>query len=172
MEKLNALIKNEMDKIKESEQKIKTLQNVIEMKKVHEKQSEIYKTLSETETSMFWHIHSLISVIESEEVIDDVKINQYIEITKHANQIIANGGYHHLVFEYGTILVETPCGSGFLHHYIGFENGKLYLSNVENEIDSIETIFNTIHKDVQEDERIREEWLKESSTPTLDGIFN
>ncbi|OSY02618.1 hypothetical protein [Bacillus mycoides] len=171
MKKLNVLIKNEMDKIKESEQKIKTLQNVIEMKEAHEKQSEIYRTLSENETSMFWHTHSLISVIESEEVIDDVKINQYIEITKHANQIIANGEYHHLVFEDGMILVETPCGSGFLHHYIGFENGKLYLSNVENEIDSVEAIFNTINNDVQNDEREREEWLKNPSKLTLKEIL-
>ncbi|MGE0990017.1 hypothetical protein [Bacillus sp. ISTL8] len=172
MEIKKEMLINAIKEMKDAERRVEILEKMIEIKKEIHVQKQNLRNLSEYEQDLWFGKLALIELIEDEHITNPHQMEKWLQIIETVCKFDADDTLefgHALSFEYDIMIISSWSKDCLIETRIGFRDGELLMNRYENKVDSIETILNTIHENLVNAQREREEKLKEPSTSTIDG---
>lgn len=166
--------------------------NAIRNMKNAEREANVFKRMVkiQNEINVLWENRDTLSEKERFDIIDKFGLMQWLEDEKITNikvkesiiktfetikqlEKIVENEHHSYVWEsiYGRIEIESSIDDMLIEQHIYIRGDELFLNNLEDKYDSVESAFEKIRTNLHSAHREREERLKNPFASTFDGIF-
>ncbi|HDR7395833.1 TPA: hypothetical protein QCX23_003109 [Bacillus toyonensis] len=176
MKNLNEMVIAEVENMKDAERYAKVHEKMVELQNEIDESWKSRDTHSEKKRFDLIDKSGLVYWLKDEKI-TNIKVKESIiktfEIIKQLEETVKDEN-HSYVWEsiYGCIVIESSIDDMLITQPIYIRGDELFLNNLEDKYDSVESAFEKIRINLHNAHREREERLKESSTSTFIGIFN